>query len=803
MSMADLLTFPVTSTAFSQLKAPEAESSTDAYPRKSARRQHDADAPSSSSEGSKRDARGVNERGVKKLYVINQSPAQPLPAGYIDNLYRQLTQSVRILLSDSLDALPASLEDLFKGTDVLVRLANRGLDVHQSLQLELERTVGAIAKGLMEADKVDQVQWLDLLVQKWQWFDRRVNILRSILLHIDRVFIPQQKSETNLKPVRELAENIFRRNIFQEPFFSRKIQLGVAEWITRERTQKSTSAPIAQLVALTSTFRLYAGLFEKEYLKSTTTFFAEEGNKLAAEVAPDVFFDRCYTWITSEEERCQRNGIPQGSRAAIVHNTEQGLLGGRLDTVANAALALYLERRDDASIQKMMRMHGLYVHMDEVERLQAAFKHQIQTIVGKLVSVATKDTDMIPQLIEFKAYADRIVAEAFREEEREGGVEKDANRKFEYAVRDGFAKGFEKRKIKPAEMIAKYIDSAMRKGQREASDAAFHKDLTDALTLYRFTPDKDVFREFYTRALAKRLLMQRSASDDFEREVIKILREQYDHEFGKGDEMFKDLQLSRDLTADFHAKSEDEPDQKVSVMVLQHSSWPTYKQVPIDLPPTMQESLARFTAFYQKKHGNRKLDWFHALGTVTLRAHFPQGTKELSVSLFQAAVLLLFNDASEKKIGYRDIQQRTQLDEANLKLTLQSLACGKKRVLIKIPAGKDVDDSDQFAFNEKFEDKAINLHISSIQQRELPEETEETTKHINADRAHLLDAAIVRIMKAKKRLTDEELKAQTIVAVKAHFVPTVPSIKKQIESLHDRDFIMRDAKDTSVWHYVA
>lgn len=81
----------------------------------------------------------------------------------------------------------------------------------------------------------------------------------------------------------------------------------------------------------------------------------------------------------------------------------------------------------------------------------------------------------------------------------------------------------------------------MREGQREASDADFFAKMKRVLTLYRFSPgewvvdaleydadfviDKDVFRTFYTRALAKRMLLGRSASDDFEKEVIKTLSE--------------------------------------------------------------------------------------------------------------------------------------------------------------------------------------------------------------------------------------------------------------------------------------
>lgn len=78
-------------------------------------------------------------------------------------------------------------------------------------------------------------------------------------------------------------------------------------------------------------------------------------------------------------------------------------------------------------------------------------------------------------------------------------------------------------------MIAKYLDKAMRKGQSGASDTDFEAHLDDVLALYRFTDDKDVFRTFYHRALAKRLLLEKSASDDFEKAILKKLKESAYH----------------------------------------------------------------------------------------------------------------------------------------------------------------------------------------------------------------------------------------------------------------------------------
>lgn len=159
---------------------------------------------------------------------------------------------------------------------------------------------------------------------------------------------------------------------------------------------------------------------------------------------------------------------------------------------------------------------------------------------------------MVQRLLELKSAADDAIARAFIDDKPEtpqattyprptpdtpanskpGGASTIArvpNRQFVYALSDAFTVGFKARRNKPAEMIAKYLDSAMRKGQGSTSDESFERSLDEALALYRFTDDKDVFRTFYHRALAKRLLMERSASNDFETAMLKKLKESKSH----------------------------------------------------------------------------------------------------------------------------------------------------------------------------------------------------------------------------------------------------------------------------------
>ena len=56
--------------------------------------------------------------------------------------------------------------------------------------------------------------------------------------------------------------------------------------------------------------------------------------------------------------------------------------------------------------------------------------------------------------------------------------------------------------------------------------------------------------------------------------------------------------------------------------------------------------------------------------------------------------------------------------EMDLKRTLQSLACGKQKVLKKKPAGAEINESDTFYFNDGYTNPKYQVPIDSIQVKE-------------------------------------------------------------------------------------
>lgn len=71
--------------------------------------------------------------------------------------------------------------------------------------------------------------------------------------------------------------------------------------------------------------------------------------------------------------------------------------------------------------------------------------------------------------------------------------------------------------------------------------------------------------------------------------------------------------------------------------------------------------------------------------------------------------------------------QHCVTEEGELSRTLQSLACGKARVLNKNPRGKEVEDGDRFNFNTDFKHKLFRIKINQIQMKETVGNTKQSS----------------------------------------------------------------------------
>uniref|UniRef100_A0A2K5RPR9 Cullin-4A n=1 Tax=Cebus imitator TaxID=2715852 RepID=A0A2K5RPR9_CEBIM len=403
-----------------------------------------------------------------------------------------------------------------------------------------------------------------------------------------------------------------------------------------------------------------------------------------------------------------------------------------------------------------------------------------------------KDKDMVQDLLDFKDKVDHVIEVCFQKNER-----------FVNLMKESFETFINKRPNKPAELIAKHVDSKLRAGNKEATDEELERTLDKIMILFRFIHGKDVFEAFYKKDLAKRLLVGKSASVDAEKSMLSKLKHECGAAFtSKLEGMFKDMELSKDIMVHFKQHMQNQSDSgpiDLTVNILTMGYWPTYTPMEVHLTPEMIKLQEVFKAFYLGKHSGRKLQWQTTLGHAVLKAEFKEGKKEFQVSLFQTLVLLMFNEGDG--FSFEEIKMATGIEDSELRRTLQSLACGKARVLIKSPKGKEVEDGDKFIFNGEFKHKLFRIKINQIQMKETVEEQVSTTERVFQDRQYQIDAAIVRIMKMRKTLGHNLLVSELYNQLK---FPVKPGdLKKRIESLIDRDYMERDRDNPNQYHYVA
>lgn len=735
------------------------------------------------------------KNGQAKKLVIKPLRARPvLPDDFEASSWAKLQEAVRAVQCAT--PVHTSLEELYRLVEdmCLHKLAPRLYDL---LRCELDGHAATTTATLASWASAGSQAFLPRLASSWRGYCDQLILTRQIFLCLDRSHMLNASNSSQPRSLFDLGLHLFRTHMHQCKDIESVALDGILSLIAAERSGESIDRQLArQIVTMYSSLGLYEDGLQNPTLKAAATHYALEGTELALTMEVPAYLIHAEKRLQEENSRCDTYLEPS-TRKALVATVEEGLL--------RAHLGALIERGFDSMISEnkledLGRLYSLCNRIDALEALRQSFKSHIKRVGSAVVLDTEKDPEMIVTLLDFKTTLDKVLEGPFK-----------GHAGFGAALKEAFEQFINQRANRPAELLAKHIDSVMRGTakifQREESGGggsgggSVESAIDSALVLFRFIQGKDVFEAFYKNDLAKRLLLGKSASIDAEKTCISKLKFECGSQFtNKLEGMFKDVDLSHDVMTGFRqAPIAASAGVDMSVNVLTSGFWPSYPVSECVLPEELSSSQNVFKDFYLSKHTGRRLVWYNSLATCLLKAKFDSGTKELSVSLFQAAVLMLFNDSNS--LSYKEIAAALQLEEKELKRTLQSLACGRDRVLTKEPKGKEVEEDDMFAFNSAYSSRLYRVKINSVQLKETKEENKKTNEAVIQDRQHQIDAAVVRIMKTRKTLSHKLLVNELMTQLK--FPVQSNDLKKRIESLIDREYMERDPNDAAIYLYLA
>ncbi|XP_017484362.1 PREDICTED: cullin-3-like [Rhagoletis zephyria] len=745
---------------------------------------------------------------------------------YVQSIWTRLKTAIQEIQKKNNSGL--SFEELYRNAYTMV-LHKYGERLYNGLRdVVKEHLIGKVRKDVLDSLNNNFLQTLN---QSWNDHQTSMTMIRDILMYMDRVYVQQN----NVENVYNLGLVLFRDNVVRHGLIRDQIRETLLELVMKERNGElidrlAVKSTCHMLIHLGIESRnVYEEDFEKHFLQQSAEFYKIESQKFLEENSASVYIRKVEQRINEEAERACHY-LDASTEKIIVRVVEQELISRHMKTIVEMEHSGVVHMLENQKNDDLARMYKLFSRVDNGLKaiIACVSNHLRQEGKSMVIDDGNKEDaiSFVTSLLELKDKYDIFLTRSFFNDKE---FLKMIGKDFEY---------FLNLNPKSPEYLSLFIDDKLKKGVKGMSDQEIEQVLDKTMVLFRFIQDKDIFERYYKQHLAKRLLLNKSSSDDLEKSMITKLKTECGCQFtSKLEGMFKDISISNTLNDEFkgHPLS-NEINIDLSVRVLTTGYWPTQSNPSkCNVPLIARQAFENFRKFYLAKHNGRKLTLQSQLGWVDLNAEFYAPLKKaaeldvtssgpssmmmiagpqtasvkprkhiLNVSTHQMCILMLFNN--REKLTYEDIKNETDISDKDLTRALQSLATGKptQRVLIKNPKTKEIENSHEFFVNDSFTSKLhrVKIHAISVKGESEPERRETRSK-IDEDRKHEIEAAIVRIMKARKKLSFSNLVAEVTDQLKSRFIPDPQFIKKRIDGLIDREYLARTPEDRKMYTYVA
>ncbi|KAJ6645804.1 Cullin-3 [Pseudolycoriella hygida] len=752
---------------------------------------------------------------------------------YVESIWALLKNAIQEIQKKNNSGL--SFEELYRNAYTMV-LHKHG----ERLYTGLKEVVTHHLETKIREDVANCLNDNFLLKLNQAWNDHQTSMvmIRDILMYMDRVYVQQNEVDN----VYNLGLIIFRDQVVRHIRIRDHLRDILLNMVMLERRGEvidhlAIKNACQMLIILGIENRwVYEEDFERPFLAQSAAFYKMEAQKFLAENNASIYIKKVESRIIEESDRAKLY-LDAETEPRIVQVVEDELIKKHMRSIVemeNSGVVHMIKNtktEDIACIYKLfsrLKYDGLRTVADCV----SAYLREQGKMLVKEEENGTNPITFVQNLLDLKDRFDHFLQDSFNNDKI-----------FKNMISSDF-EHFLNLNSKSPEYLSLFIDDKLKKGGRGMSEQEIETVLDKTMVLFRYLLEKDVFERYYKTHLAKRLLLNKSVSDDSEKNMISKLKTECGCQFtSKLEGMFKDMTVSNTIMEEFkthvnaHGISLSGVD--LTVRILTTGFWPTQTATPnCTIPPMSRAAFDTFKKFYLAKHSGRQLTLQPQMGTAYINAVFygskssdcdkedgpssssntlgtqiPTTTRKhiLQVSTYQMCILMLFNN--RECLSYEDIQQETGIPEKELLRAMQSLSMGKatQRLLVLMKPSnakkqKDIkiEPTDEFKVNDAFVSKLHRVKIQTVAAKgESEPERKETRSKVDEDRKHEIEAAIVRIMKSRKRMSHNLLVSDVTTQLRSRFLPSPVVIKKRIEGLIEREYLARTPEDRKVYVYLA
>jgi cullin 1 len=636
---------------------------------------------------------------------------------------------------------------------------------------------------------------LSELKHRWQNHQIMNKWLKKFFTYLDRYYVKHH----SLPTLSEAGLRCFRTNVYDE--IKGDTTSAIHGLINEEREGKIIDKSLVKSVVELyesmgmGTLDAYNTDLEEPLLTSTREYYARKREDWINDSTPDYLI-KAEDALDAERKRVE-DYLHTSSEAKILKVVEEEILE-RVEMVLlekeSSGCRALLQNDKSEDLQRMFRLfgrleNGLNPMANILQNFITSMGEDIINRRKARLDSGEKDKNDDPKFV--KSIMALHVKYLCVVKDDFGG-----NSLFQKGLKDAFVEIVNKNvgQFTNAELMSTFCDRILKSGGEKLSEKEVDANLEKIVQLFSYLTDKDMFAEIYRNQLAKRLLSQRSTSNDAEKSMIAKLKMQCGTQFtSKMEGMLGDLAVGAGQRSEFGNQMRT-VDTKLdfSVQVLTTGFWPTYKSPAIALTPQMSKCMDIFKDWHDQKHQKRKLIWVFSQGNASVRGIFGKKSYDLQVATLQAVALDAMNGGAT--MTFTELATKLNVEENILKPLMHSLSCGKYKVIKKTPASNKINTTDSFTANEKFSSnmRKIRIPMASL-------DGQLNTKRVEEDRTIAIEAAIVRIMKARKTLQHQQLLSEVLAQLN-FFSPNPRLVKKRIEALIEREYLERSADNTQVYN---
>jgi len=643
-------------------------------------------------------------------------------------------------------------------------------------------------------------------LREWttRWKNQKLIVkgLSKLFMYLDRFYTPNTDGVLALS---EQGFKLYKENIFDQfsPYARRAILHSIEkERHSEEQDRDLLKEAVAVFVDIGYNYnqkklKVYEAELEKAIVEHAGAFYKRKSREWMDEDSCPNYLEKAERMLNQEKKRVETY-MNRHTLEPLKKQCYQRLLQDHQTELLEKKTGVFQMLSINA-VEDLSRLYRLYSDWQKdlkpiADLVHAHIKKAGTECVDKSSQGRNQDANhqLVRNLIQLHAQYNKVVTECF-----------DKAQVFQKSLKKAF-EDFINKDNRVSKLLAKFVNDVLKKGTK-VNIKDVESTLGNVVFLYGYIQEKDIFERDYQIHLSNRLLNGLCESEHAEKSMIAKLKTEAGYQWtNKLEGMFKDVTISKELMDKFKRQhNARDTDIQLDVNVCTTGYWPSSKVIPATLPDEVKKICDDFKQFYLNQQGGRKLEWRLDQGQGEISVAFSKNVKRgLILSTYQMMIMLVFNN--QKVAAFKHIMQVTGIPRYEIQNHLLSLCHPKVGVLLKRPNKKELGDDDKFMVNPKYKPQLMNVVIPMMRTVEGDgKEREEEEKHVRLQRKHQMQAAIVRIMKARKTMRHNLLVAEVISQLQCRFPPKPTMIKKEIEGLIEMEYLERDKNNRGTYNYLA